>query len=80
MYDKKKSFFDNIAPEETLDVQGPMYNRSRNQDTFGNERYQHSRNRGGNTGGYRRSNNNYQQQGNEDFYYRRNNNGYHYRH
>jgi len=80
IYDKKKSFFDNITLDDTSDVQGPMYNRSRNQDTFGNDRNQRQRYRGG--GGYRRSNNNYrqqQQQGNENFYYRQNNNGYHYR-
>jgi hypothetical protein len=80
IYDKKRSFFDNIAPEDTSDVPAPMYNRFRNQDTFGNDRFQRQRNRGG---GFGRSNtNNYrhqQQQGNEDFYYRQNNNGYHYR-
>jgi len=76
IYDKKKSFFDNITLEEATDIQAPMYNRSRNQDTFGNDRNQQQRNRGG----YRRSNTNYrQQQGNESFYYRQNNNGYHYR-
>jgi hypothetical protein len=79
IYDKKKSFFDNTAPEETTDGQGPMYNRSRNQDTFGYDRNQYQRNRGG---GYRRpnnNNNNYRQQGNENFYHRQNNNGYQYR-
>lgn len=91
IYDKKKSFFDNITHEDTSDVPIPMYNRSRNQDTFGNDRNQYQRNRGGAIGGHRRSNNynnnnnnNYrqqQQQGNENFYYRQNNNnGYHYRH
>jgi len=84
IYDKKKSFFDHIALEDTSDIQAPMYNRSRNQDTFGNDRNQHQRNRGGGAsaggGGYRRSNNNYrQQQGNENFYYQQNNNGYHHR-
>jgi hypothetical protein len=84
IYDKKRSFFDNITVEDTSDAPVTMYNRSRNQDTFGNDRYQHQRNRGGASGGggYRRSNNNnyrQQQQGNEDFYYRQNNNGYHYR-
>jgi hypothetical protein len=87
LYNKKKSFFDNVTLEETSDVQTPMYNRSRNQDTFGNDRNQYQRNRGGGAyaGGYRRSNNNnnynyrQQQQGNENFYYRQNNNGYHYR-
>jgi hypothetical protein len=78
IYDKKKSFFDNITLEETQDVQAPMYNRSRNQDTFGYDRNQQQRNRGGG-GGYRRTNNNYRQQGNENFYHRQNNNGYHYR-
>ena len=78
IYDKKKSFFDNIAPEETSDPQAPMYNRTRNQDTFGYDRNQQQRNRGGG-GGYRRPNNNYRQQGNENFYHRQNNNGYHYR-
>ncbi len=82
IYDKKKSFFDNVALEETTDVQGPMYNRSRNQDTFGYDRNQRQRNRGGSGGGggYRRPNNNYrQQQGTENFYHRQNNNGYQYR-
>ncbi|CAF0842648.1 unnamed protein product [Adineta ricciae] len=83
VYDKKKSFFDNMALEDTGDVSGPMYNRSRNQDTFGNDRYQRQRGRGSaGGGGYRRSNNNNNyrhQQGNDDFYYRQNNNGYHYR-
>jgi hypothetical protein len=81
IYDKKKSFFDNTAPEETLDGQAPMYNRTRNQDTFGYDRYQQQRYRGGGggVGGYRRPNNNYRQQGNENFYQRQNNNGYHYR-
>jgi hypothetical protein len=87
IYDKKKSFFDNITVEDTSDMPVPMYNRSRNQDTFGSDRYQRQKYRGGgNGGGYRRSNynnnnnNNYrQQQGNEDFYYRQNNNGYHHR-
>ncbi len=79
IYDKKKSFFDSIALEETSDGQAPMYNRTRNQDTFGYDRNQQQRNRGGG-GGYRRSyNNNYRQQGNENFYHRQNNNGYHYR-
>lgn len=80
IYDKKKSFFDNITLEDTSNVSGPMYNRSRNQDTFGNDRNKRQNNRGnsGNGGGFRRSNyNNYrQQQRNDDFYYR---NGYHYR-
>lgn len=84
IYDKKKSFFDSIASEDASNVSGPMYNRSRNQDTFGNDRNQRQRyrgNTGGSGGGYRRSNyNNYrQQQGNDDFYYRQNNNGYQYR-
>ncbi|CAF1491741.1 unnamed protein product [Adineta steineri] len=83
IYDKRKSFFDNIAPEDSADPSAPMYNRSRNQDTFGNDRFQRQRGRGaaGGGGGYRRSNNNNyrQQQGNEDFYYRQNNNGYNYR-
>ena len=79
IYDKKKSFFDNPAPEETTDVQGPMYNRSRNQDTFGYDRNQYQRNRGGGDGYRRPNNNNYRQQGNENFYQRQNNNGYQYR-
>jgi len=81
IYDKKKSFFDNTASEEITDGQGPMYNRTRNQDTFGYDRNQYQRNRGG--AGYRRpnyNNNNYRQQGNENFYHRQNNNnGYNYR-
>ena len=81
IYDKKKSFFDNTHSEETSDMSGPMYNRSRNYDTFGNDRNQRQ---GGNRGGYRRTNNsnNYrQQQGNENYQYRQNNNnnGYQYR-
>ncbi|CAF1383915.1 unnamed protein product [Rotaria sp. Silwood1] len=81
IYDKKKSFFDNIALEDTSNVSAPMYNYSRNQDTFGNDRNQRQKYRGNSSGGYRRSNyNNYrQQQRNDDFYYRQNNNGYHYR-
>ncbi|CAF3779474.1 unnamed protein product [Rotaria magnacalcarata] len=63
IYDKKKSFFDNMTVEDTSNVSGPMYNRSRNQDTFGNERNSTG-------GGYRRSNYNN---------YRQNNNGYQYR-
>ena len=88
LYDKKKSFFDNITAQETSDLPVPMYHRSRNQDTFGNsgnDRFQRQKYRGGGEGGYRRSNNqNYrQQQGNGDFNYRQqydnNQNGYHYR-
>ncbi|CAF1303221.1 unnamed protein product [Rotaria sordida] len=77
IYDKKKSFFDNIALEDASNVSAPMYNHVRNQDTFGNDRNQRQKYRGN----YRRSNhNNYrQQQRNDDFYYRQNNNGYHYR-
>lgn len=77
MYDKKKSFFDNSAVEDPAE---PMYNRTRNQDTFGYDRYQQQqRNRGGSIGGYRRGNNQYRQQGNENYSYRQNNNGYNYR-
>lgn len=80
-YDKKKSFFDNLAltaQSDTATSQG--YNRSKNTDTFGNDGYQHHHNRSNNNG-YRRSNNNYRQyqQGNEDFYYKQhgnNKNGY----
>jgi hypothetical protein len=77
LYDKKKSFFDNTTQEDTSDGQAPMYNRSRNQDTFGYERYQNHRGGGGGGGGYRRPNR--QQQGNENSFYRQNNNGYQYR-
>ncbi len=84
LYDKKRSFFDNLAATESSD--GPtMYNRSKNTDTFGNDGYQRSNYRS-NGYGYRRSNNNYRQQqeyGNDDSRYRQynnnNNNGYHYR-
>jgi hypothetical protein len=84
LYDKKKSFFDNLAATAPSDAPASYgYNRSKNQDTFGDEGYQRHNNRS-NGGGYRRSNNNYgrQQYGNEDFQYRQhnnNNNGYHYR-
>ena len=79
VYDKKKSFFDNISLQETTDLPVPMYHRSRNQDTFGNnhhnDRYQRSKYRGnGNGNGYggqRRTN--YQNNSNS------NQNGYHYR-
>ncbi|CAF4939316.1 unnamed protein product, partial [Rotaria socialis] len=63
IYDKKKSFFDNMTVEDTSNVSAPMYNRSRNQDTFGNQRNSTG-------GGYRRSNYNN---------YRQNNHGYQYR-
>lgn len=72
IYDKKKSFFDNVAADEPSDNYGSMYNRSRNTDTFGNQR----------RGNYRRPNPNYshQQQNNDNYQYRQNsNNGYHYR-
>jgi len=87
LYDKKKSFFDNLAITEPSDASTSfMHNRSKNRDTFGNDGYQRYNNRS-NGYGYRRSNNNYRQQqyGNEDFHYRQhnnnnnNNNGYHYR-
>jgi hypothetical protein len=86
LYDKKKSFFDNLAITEPSDASTSyMYNRSKNTDTFGNDGYQRQNNRS-NGNGYRRSNNNYRQQqyGNEDFHYRQHNNnnsnnGYHYR-
>jgi hypothetical protein len=67
LYDKKRSFFDNLATTEPSD--GSNYNRSNNKDTFGNDGYYRSNNRNG----YRRSNNNYRQHNNN------NNNGYHYR-
>ena len=85
LYDKKKSFFDNLAATATSDAPASYgYNRSKNQDTFGDDGYQRHNNRSSGGGGYRRSNNNYgrQQYGNEDFQYRQqnnNNNGYHYR-
>jgi len=87
LYDKKKSFFDNLALTAAADAPPSYgYNRSKNQDTFGNNGYQRQNNRsnGGGGGGYRRQNNNYrrQQYGNEDFHYRQNNNNsneYHYR-
>ena len=80
IYDKKKSFFDHITHEDTSNVSAPMYNRTRNQDTFGYDRNQRQNYRG-DSGGYRRFNyNNYrQQQRHDDFYYRQNNNGNHYR-
>jgi hypothetical protein len=86
LYDKKKSFFDNLALTEPSDGSTSyMRNRSKNSDTFGNDGYQRQNYRS-NGNGYRRSNNNYRQQqnGNEDFHYRQynnnnNNNGYHYR-
>ena len=75
IYDRKKSFFDQAAHEETSDVQAPMYNRTRNQDTFGYDRNQQQRYRGNATGGgYRRGNQQYHQQGNENYSYRQNNN------
>ncbi|CAF3754465.1 unnamed protein product [Rotaria sordida] len=84
IYDKKKSFFDNLIGTEQSDV--PIsynYNRSKNQDTFNNDNYQHYNNRS-NGNGYRQSNNNYRQHqhGNEGFHYKQHNNnknGYHYR-
>jgi len=83
LYDKRKSFFDNLAVTESSD--GPTsYNRFKNKDTFGNDAYQRQNIRS-NGNNYRRSNNNYRQQqqyGNDDFQYRqhnKNNNGYHYR-
>lgn len=85
LYDKKKSFFDNLALGDAAD--GPISysnNRSKNHDTFGYNGYQRQNNRS-NGHGYRRSNNNnyrQQQYGDEDFHYRQhsnNNNGYRYR-
>ncbi|CAF4082571.1 unnamed protein product [Rotaria sp. Silwood2] len=84
VYDKRKSFFDNLARTEQSDV--PISynsNRSKNKDTFNNDTYQHYNNRS-NGNGYRRSNNNYRQHqyGNEDFHYKQhdnNKNGYSYR-
>ncbi len=92
LYDKKKSFFDNLTITEPSDAATSyMHNRSKNRDTFGNDGYYRQNNRS-NGNGYRRSNNNnyrqqQQQYGNEDFQYRQynnnnsnsNNNGYHYR-
>jgi len=72
IYDKKKSFFDNLAITESSDAPTSyMYNRSKNTDTFGNDGYQRQNNRS-NGNGYRRLNNNYRQQqyGNNDFNYR----------
>jgi len=88
LYDKKKSFFDNLALGESNE--GPASysnNRSKNHDTFGYNGYQRQNYRSNGHGGYRRSNNNnnYRQQyGDEDFHYRQhnnnnNNNGYRYR-
>lgn len=78
IYDKKKSFFDHSAAEDIGDASAPMYNRTRNQDTFGYDRYSQQQQR--NRGGYRRGNNQYRQQGNENYSYRQNNNGYNYQH
>lgn len=83
LYDKKKSFFDNITLQETSDLPVPIYHRSRNQDTFGgNDRYQRPKqyHRPQNNN-YRRSNHtNYRQQSNnDDFHSRSHQNGYHYR-
>ncbi|CAF3321081.1 unnamed protein product [Rotaria socialis] len=85
VYDKKKSFFDNLAPTEQSDASALHgYNRSRNKDTFNHDGYQHHNNRfNGNGNGYRRSNNNHRQNqyGNEDFSYKQhssNKNGYNY--
>ena len=88
LYDKKRSFFDNLLLKEPSD--GPtshMYNRSKNTDTFGHDGYQRQYHRSNEYGGYRRSNNNNSRQqhyGNDDFQYRPrhnngNNNGYRYR-
>lgn len=77
LYDKKKSFFDNLVLNEPSDGptgHGHMYNRSKNSDTFGTDGYQRNNYRSngyGGGGGQRRSNNNYRQ--------RNNNNGYQYR-
>ncbi|CAF1411700.1 unnamed protein product [Rotaria sp. Silwood1] len=84
IYDKKKSFFDNLAGTEQSDA--PLSynsNRLKNKDTFNNDTYQHYNNRS-NGNGYRRSNYNYRQHQheNEDFHYKQHNNnknGYHYR-
>lgn len=84
LYDKKKSFFDNLVLNEPSDgLQGHKFNRSKNTDTFGSDGYQRNNYRsngygnssGGGGGGYRRSNNNnYRERNNNN-----NNNGYRYR-
>jgi len=83
LYDKKKSFFDNITLQETSDLPVPIYHRSRNQDTFGgNDRYQRSKQQHRpQNNNYRRTNHtNYRQQSNnDDFHSRSHQNGYHYR-
>ncbi|CAF0891778.1 unnamed protein product [Adineta ricciae] len=72
LYDKKKSFFDNLVISEPSDPSAPRtHNRSKNSDTFGSDAYQRSNPRP-NGYGYRRFNNNYRQHNN-------NNNGYHQR-
>lgn len=38
-YDKKKSFFDNITLQENGDLSVPVYHRSKNQETFGNNHH-----------------------------------------
>lgn len=89
LYDKK-SFFDNVALQETSDLPVPIYHRSRNQDTFGaNDRYQrpkqyrpnNNNNGNNNNNNYRRTNySNYRpQSNNDDFHSRPHQNGYHYR-
>ena len=74
IYDKKKSFFDNVTTDELSDNYGSMYNRSTNTETFGHQR----------RGNYRRpaySNYSRQQQSNDNYHYRQNpNNGYNHRH
>lgn len=79
LYDKKKSFFDNLVLNEPSDgPTGHMYNRSKNSDTFGTDGYQRNNYRSNGYGGgngQRRSNNNYRPRNNNN----NNNNGYHYR-
>lgn len=88
LYDKKRSFFDNLALGDASDGSALFSNnRPKNQETFGYNGYQRQNNRS-NGQGYRRPNNNYnyrqQQQygGDDDFQYRshnNNNNAYRYR-
>ena len=82
LYDKKKSFFDNLVLNEPSDgPAGHKFNRSKNSDTFGSDGYQRNNYRSngyGNTGGgYRRPNNNYRERNNNNN--NNNSNGYRYR-
>lgn len=67
LYDKKKSFFDNLVINEPSDAAGPRsFNRSKNTDTFGADGYQRPKYRS-NGNGYRRFNNQFRQ-GNNNAY------------